>query len=153
MFSGGEWRRIAGSGVASCGGSGRDARGRWGCRRPRGRRSRDRDRGPREARRRPRRDGRAALVTGGHGAEPVDHLFDSSRHLAIPVARFGVAATHGAGCTHSAALAAGLAAWLSLTDAAEQAAAVAGDAVAHGLAELGGQGPVNVLHDLAPVSS
>ncbi|MFY9927976.1 MAG: bifunctional hydroxymethylpyrimidine kinase/phosphomethylpyrimidine kinase, partial [Streptosporangiaceae bacterium] len=52
---------------------------------------------------------RAALVTGGHGTEPVDHLFDGSRHLRIPVPRHGVAATHGAGCTHSAALAAGLA--------------------------------------------
>ena len=30
---------------------------------------------------------RAALVTGGHGADPVDHLFDGSRHLGIPVAR------------------------------------------------------------------
>ncbi len=53
---------------------------------------------------------RASLVTGGHGAEPVDHLFDGSRHLNIPVARYPVAATHGAGCTHSAALAAALAA-------------------------------------------
>ena len=63
---------------------------------------------------------RAALVaaTGGHGAEPVDHLFDGSRHIAIPVARHGVAATHGAGCTHSAALAAGLAAGLPLADGA-----------------------------------
>jgi hydroxymethylpyrimidine/phosphomethylpyrimidine kinase len=92
----------------------------------------------------------AALVTGGHGAEPVDHLFDGTRHLAIPVARCPVAATHGAGCTHSAALAAGLAAGLPLADAARQAAAVAGDAVAHGLSELGGgDGPVHVLHDLA----
>ncbi len=40
---------------------------------------------------------RAALVTGGHGTEPVDHLFDGSRHLAIPVTRYPVAATHGAG--------------------------------------------------------
>ena len=93
---------------------------------------------------------RAALVTGGHGAEPVDHLFDGSRHLPIPVSRFPVAATHGAGCTHSAALAAGLAAGLSLADAAQQAAAVAGDAVAHGLSELGGgEGPVHVLHHVA----
>jgi hydroxymethylpyrimidine/phosphomethylpyrimidine kinase len=92
----------------------------------------------------------AALVTGGHGAEPVDHLFDGTRHLAIPVARCPVAATHGAGCTHSAALAAGLAAGLPLADAARLAAAVAGDAVAHGLSELGGgDGPVHVLHDLA----
>jgi len=93
---------------------------------------------------------RAALVTGGHGTEPVDHLFDGSRHLAIPVTRCPIAATHGAGCTHSAVLAAGLAAGLSLADAAQQAAAVAGDAVAHGLAALGaGEGPVHVLHDLA----
>jgi hydroxymethylpyrimidine/phosphomethylpyrimidine kinase len=93
----------------------------------------------------------AALVTGGHGTEPVDHLFDGSVHIAIPVARHSVAATHGAGCTHSAALAAGLAAGLSLADAARQATAVAGDAVAHGLAALGGgDGPVHVLHDCEP---
>ncbi len=72
---------------------------------------------------------RAALVTGGHGATPADHLFDGREHLVIPVARHDIAATHGAGCTHSAALAAGLAAGLSLPDAARQAAAVAGDAV------------------------
>ena len=47
---------------------------------------------------------RAALVTGGHGTDPVDHLYDGTRHLAFPVARHGIAATHGAGCTHSAAL-------------------------------------------------
>ena len=93
----------------------------------------------------------AALVTGGHGAEPVDHLFDGSRHLAIPVARHGVAATHGAGCTHSAALAAGLAAGLPLAEAARQAAVVAGEAVAHGLTALGGgEGPVHVLHAYRP---
>ena len=50
----------------------------------------------------------AALVTGGHGTDPVDHLFDGRAHLPIPVVRHHVAATHGAGCTHSAALAAGL---------------------------------------------
>ena len=30
---------------------------------------------------------RAALVTGGHGTEPVDHLFDGSRHVPIRVTR------------------------------------------------------------------
>jgi len=95
----------------------------------------------------------AALVTGGHGAEPVDHLFDGRTHLRIGVPRYPVAATHGAGCTHSAALAAGLAAGLSLADAARQAAAVAVDAVAHGLAGLGaGDGPVHALHDLSAPS-
>jgi hydroxymethylpyrimidine/phosphomethylpyrimidine kinase len=89
----------------------------------------------------------AVLVTGGHGADPVDHLFDGSAHLPIPVARHRVAATHGAGCTHSAALAAGLAAGMSLPEAARQAADIAGDAVAHGLAGLGGgSGPVHALH-------
>jgi hydroxymethylpyrimidine/phosphomethylpyrimidine kinase len=89
----------------------------------------------------------AVVVTGGHGAEPVDHLFDGARHVPIPVPRHPVAATHGAGCTHSAALAAGLAAGLPLTEAARQAAWVAGDAVAHGLACLGGgEGPVHALH-------
>jgi hydroxymethylpyrimidine/phosphomethylpyrimidine kinase len=93
----------------------------------------------------------AALVTGGHGTDPVDHLYDGARHLPIPVTRCPVAATHGAGCTHSAALAAGLAAGLSLAEAAEQAAAVAGDAVANGLFDLGGgEGPVHALHDLTP---
>jgi hydroxymethylpyrimidine/phosphomethylpyrimidine kinase len=93
---------------------------------------------------------RAALVTGGHGAEPVDHLFDGLHHLVIPVTRRQIAATHGAGCTHSAALAAGLAAGLSLAEAAKQAAVVADDAVSHGLVALGGgDGPVHVLHDLA----
>jgi hydroxymethylpyrimidine/phosphomethylpyrimidine kinase len=93
---------------------------------------------------------RAALVTGGHGADQVDHLFDGSRHLRIPVDRHPVAATHGAGCTHSAVLAAGLAAGLPLPEAAEQAALLAGQAVAHGLATLGGgEGPVHVLHQFA----
>ena len=39
----------------------------------------------------------AALVTGGHGDDAVDHLFDGREHLAIPVERLDVAATHGAG--------------------------------------------------------
>jgi hydroxymethylpyrimidine/phosphomethylpyrimidine kinase len=93
----------------------------------------------------------AALVTGGHGAQPVDHLHDGRAHVPILVTRHAVAATHGAGCTHSAALAAGLAAGLSLEEAARQAASVASDAVAHGLVGLGGgDGPVHALHNCVP---
>ena len=89
----------------------------------------------------------AVVVTGGHGAEPIDHLFDGQRHVEIPVERHDVAATHGAGCTHSATLAAGLAKGRSLEDAAREAARAAADAVRHGLVELGeGEGPVDVLH-------
>jgi hydroxymethylpyrimidine/phosphomethylpyrimidine kinase len=87
------------------------------------------------------------VVTGGHGAEPVDHLFDGERHVELPVDRHDVAATHGAGCTHSATLAAHLAKAWPLEDAARAAAAAASTAVAHGLVELGaGDGPVDVLH-------
>jgi hydroxymethylpyrimidine/phosphomethylpyrimidine kinase len=88
----------------------------------------------------------AVIVTGGHGEEPVDHLFDGSRHVEIPVERHDVAATHGAGCTHSATLAAELAKGASLEDAARTAAGVASAAVRNGLVELGaGDGPVDVL--------
>jgi hydroxymethylpyrimidine/phosphomethylpyrimidine kinase len=87
----------------------------------------------------------AAMVTGGHG-EPVDHLFDGERHVEIPVERVESGATHGAGCTHSATLAALLARGLPLEDAARGAAEAASGAVAQGLAEIGaGDGPVDVL--------
>ena len=87
----------------------------------------------------------AAIVTGGHG-EPVDHLFDGERHLEIPVDRSDSGATHGAGCTHSATLAALLARGLSLEEAARGAAETASRAVAQGLAEIGaGDGPVDVF--------
>jgi hydroxymethylpyrimidine kinase/phosphomethylpyrimidine kinase len=89
---------------------------------------------------------RAALVTGGHGEEPVDHLFDGREHVEIPVERHDSETTHGAGCTHSATLCALLARGFSLRDAAVEAARVASRAVADGLSELGaGEGPVDVL--------
>jgi hydroxymethylpyrimidine/phosphomethylpyrimidine kinase len=89
----------------------------------------------------------AVVVTGGHGAEAVDWLFDGDRHVPIPVERYGDEATHGAGCTHSAALTAFLARGESLEDAARGAAEVASEAVRHGLAGVGaGSGPVDVFH-------
>jgi hydroxymethylpyrimidine/phosphomethylpyrimidine kinase len=89
----------------------------------------------------------AALVTGGHGDTAVDHLFDGERHLELPVERADMAATHGAGCTHSAVLAALLARGLSLEDAARGASAAASIAVRNGLVELGaGEGPVDILN-------
>jgi hydroxymethylpyrimidine/phosphomethylpyrimidine kinase len=88
----------------------------------------------------------AALVTGGHGETAVDHLFDGVEHLELPVARYDVAATHGAGCTHSATLAALLARGLSLPDAVRGASAAASAAVRNGLVEIGaGEGPVDIL--------
>jgi hydroxymethylpyrimidine/phosphomethylpyrimidine kinase len=88
----------------------------------------------------------AALVTGGHGDAAVDHLFDGRDHVEIAVERLDRAATHGAGCTHSATLAALLARGLPLADAARDAARAATNAVRNGLTELGaGDGPVDVL--------
>jgi hydroxymethylpyrimidine/phosphomethylpyrimidine kinase len=87
----------------------------------------------------------AAIVTGGHG-EPVDHLFDGTRHVEIAVERYDVAATHGAGCTHSATLAALLARGETFKEAARGAAEAASRAVEQGHSELGaGEGPVDVL--------
>jgi hydroxymethylpyrimidine/phosphomethylpyrimidine kinase len=89
---------------------------------------------------------RAAIVTGGHGDEPIDHLFDGEEHIEIPVERHRIRATHGAGCTHSATLAALLARGESLEAAARGAARAASRAVAQGLADLGsGEGPVDVI--------
>jgi hydroxymethylpyrimidine/phosphomethylpyrimidine kinase len=88
----------------------------------------------------------AVIVTGGHGVDPVDHLYDGLTHVELSVPRYAVAATHGAGCTHSATLAALLACGLPLEAAARAAAAAASEAVRHGLAELGsGEGPVDVI--------
>jgi hydroxymethylpyrimidine/phosphomethylpyrimidine kinase len=89
----------------------------------------------------------AVIVTGGHGDEAIDHLFDGERHVEIPVNRHDVRATHGAGCTHSATLAALLARGSSLEDAARGATHAASEAVRRGLVEIGsGEGPVDVLN-------
>jgi hydroxymethylpyrimidine/phosphomethylpyrimidine kinase len=88
----------------------------------------------------------AVIVTGGHGDAAEDTLFDGSRIVRIPIERHDVPATHGAGCTHSATLAALLARGLPLEEAARGAAAAASRAVARGLTSIGaGEGPVDVL--------
>jgi hydroxymethylpyrimidine/phosphomethylpyrimidine kinase len=89
----------------------------------------------------------AVIVTGGHGDEPVDHLFDGDEQLEIPVERYDVPATHGAGCTHSATLAALLAHGYPLVEAARGAAAAAASSVRNGLVGIGhGESPVDVLN-------
>ncbi len=88
----------------------------------------------------------AVVVTGGHGEEAVDHLFDAAHHVEIAVERHDVYATHGAGCTHSAALAAFLARGESLEDAARAAADVATEAVRAGYRVGAGAGPVDALN-------
>jgi hydroxymethylpyrimidine/phosphomethylpyrimidine kinase len=92
------------------------------------------------------RGARAVVITGGHDNSPHDHLFDGSTHTEISQVRLSATSTHGAGCTHSATLAARLASGATLVDAATDAAAAAARAIAAGIERLGaGRGPVDVL--------
>ena len=90
---------------------------------------------------------RAVVVTGGHTEDGTDLLLtDSGERVAITGPRYPDGAAHGSGCTHSSALAAGLALGESIPDAARHARDITGEAVASGLREIGaGAGPVDVL--------
>jgi hydroxymethylpyrimidine/phosphomethylpyrimidine kinase len=88
----------------------------------------------------------AVVVTGGHTEDGVDLFFDGSETVEIPGPRHPDGASHGSGCTHSSALAAGLALGDSPLEAARRAREVAAAAVATGLQGLGaGAGPVDAL--------
>jgi hydroxymethylpyrimidine/phosphomethylpyrimidine kinase len=89
----------------------------------------------------------AVVLTGGHRVRAVDLFLDSGGEIVeIPGERHPDGAAHGSGCTHSAVLAAQLALGRSPLDAACTARALAGEAVAHGLRDVGGgAGPVDVL--------
>jgi hydroxymethylpyrimidine/phosphomethylpyrimidine kinase len=86
------------------------------------------------------------VVTGGHTEEGVDLFFDGTDAVPIPGPRHPDGASHGSGCTHSSALAAGLALGDSPLEAAQRARALAAAAVGAGLRGLGaGAGPVDAL--------
>ncbi len=88
----------------------------------------------------------AVVVTGGHTHDGADLFFDGDRLERIEGPRHPDGASHGSGCTHSAALAAHLALGLDPLDAARAAREVAAEAVGNGLRELGaGAGPVDAL--------
>ena len=92
---------------------------------------------------------RAVVLTGGHREQATDLLLErnaATEPLAIEGTRHPDGAAHGSGCTHAAALAAGLALGEDLATAARAARALAGEAVARGLRELGaGAGPVDAI--------
>jgi len=90
---------------------------------------------------------RAVVVTGGHSEQVVDVFFDGRDSAAIRGERHPDGASHGSGCTHSAALAAFLALGETPLGAARKAREVASAAVAAGLREIGaGPGPVDVFN-------
>lgn len=87
-----------------------------------------------------------AVVTGGHSEGATDTFFDGSRLVGIPGERHPLGASHGSGCTHSSALAAGLARGLEPLEAARLAKEIASEAVRDGLRAIGaGAGPVDAL--------
>lgn len=89
---------------------------------------------------------RAVVVTGGHLAEATDVYFDGEQLASLSGERHPDGAAHGSGCTHSSALAAGLAHGLAPLEAARRARALASEAVRSGLRGIGsGAGPVDVL--------
>jgi hydroxymethylpyrimidine/phosphomethylpyrimidine kinase len=89
---------------------------------------------------------RAVVVTGGHSDRLVDFFFDGVQAVEIPGERHADGAAHGSGCTHSSALASFLARGESPPEAARKARAIASEAVANGLSEIGaGPGPVAAI--------
>jgi hydroxymethylpyrimidine/phosphomethylpyrimidine kinase len=89
---------------------------------------------------------RAVVVTGGHSERMVDLFFDGGVPVAIEGERHPDGATHGSGCTHSAALAAFLAHGETPLEAARHAREVVAAAVGAGLRDIGrGPGPVDVF--------
>ncbi len=87
------------------------------------------------------------VVTGGHRDAATDLFFDGATLTELPGERHSDGAAHGSGCTHASTLAARLALGDDPLTAALHARAVAAEAVANGLRDLGGgAGPVNVLN-------
>ncbi len=89
----------------------------------------------------------AVVAKGGHigGKEAVDILFFKGRFYEFRAPRIESRATHGTGCSFSAAIAAGLAKGLNVVEAVKEAKRLITLAVRYGL-EIGrGHGPVNPM--------
>ena len=92
---------------------------------------------------------RCVVLTGGHRRYAVDLFLDAEGEegvVRLEGKRHPGGSAHGSGCTHSAVLAAQLALGRPRLAAARTARALAGEAVARGLGDIGaGAGPVDVL--------
>jgi hydroxymethylpyrimidine/phosphomethylpyrimidine kinase len=89
---------------------------------------------------------KAVIITGGHTTSGADLLYDGEKFIRIEGPVHKKHTTHGAGCTHSSALACFLALGFDTEEAARRARVVASEAVEYGLDEIGaGAGPVHAL--------
>ncbi len=89
---------------------------------------------------------KVVVITGGHTTSGADLLYDGEKFTKIEGPVHKKNTTHGAGCTHSSALACFLALGFGAEEAARRARAVASEAVEYGLEEIGaGAGPVHAL--------
>lgn len=87
---------------------------------------------------------RAALIKGGHlEGDAIDVLLDDAGWHEFPAARVATPHTHGTGCTYSAAITAGLAAGLPLTEAVGRAKRFIDQAIRSNPGLGHGSGPVN----------
>jgi hydroxymethylpyrimidine/phosphomethylpyrimidine kinase len=98
---------------------------------------------------------RAVLLKGGHlsgegfdDRKAVDYLFVSGRIREYASERHETTATHGTGCTYSAAICAWLARGLILEEAVERAKRYVTEAIRHGLRIGHGHGPTNHFYFL-----
>ncbi len=89
------------------------------------------------------------VITGGHRSRAIDLFLQAGQDApAVEIAgeRHPDGAAHGSGCTHSSVLAAQLALGLTPLEAARRARSLAGEAVRHGLRDVGGgAGPVDIF--------
>ena len=86
------------------------------------------------------------VLTGGHRRQVTDVFYDGENVRLLGGVRHADGAAHGSGCTHSSVLAAQLALGRTPLEAAEAARSLCGEAVAHGLRDVGaGAGPVDIL--------
>ncbi|MFM9107524.1 MAG: hydroxymethylpyrimidine/phosphomethylpyrimidine kinase, partial [Chloroflexota bacterium] len=84
------------------------------------------------------------VVKGGHlPGEPVDVVWDGSAFHELRAERIETTATHGTGCTFSAAIAANLALGLDPLDAISAAKRYLTEALRHGYAVGDGHSPVD----------
>jgi hydroxymethylpyrimidine/phosphomethylpyrimidine kinase len=87
---------------------------------------------------------RAVLIKGGHmEAAANDVLFDGTAFHDFPAERIATAHTHGTGCTYSAAITAGLASGLPMTEAVARAKRFIHEAIRSNPGLGHGSGPVN----------